>query len=345
MQIQGKSWKDKLRAKIVEVAFYSKSFNDFLQRCTECGIEYVYTPRNKVKLKFRLKDEGQQKFTRADTLEEEYTPERITEQIEQIQKSHAIMERLAEKKAPEKPVITPKTESKPTEPTKSKDLTEEEFFTLLGEPTTPETNPPESQAPEKKENIDGWTSIRGMSNSAQIITELESVGIHSVGEFTYFNMQASKDISDISEKLSVLKKQIGSIDTLIIKIKQCTELSATYKEYQGLSGLKQKRFKKKNTDAIDSYEQSDKYIKEHIKAYKIDGKMPTVAELKERSSTLKDEYNSNLKELQALEKKHAVTSRYSRTVRNFINQQTNKHASEQSRQRRLTQQKKKDTLE
>ena len=42
MQIEGKLWKDKLRAKIAEVAFYSKNFEDFLQRCTECGIEYVY---------------------------------------------------------------------------------------------------------------------------------------------------------------------------------------------------------------------------------------------------------------------------------------------------------------
>ncbi len=33
MQIQGKSWKDKLRAKIAEVAFYSKNFADFLHNC------------------------------------------------------------------------------------------------------------------------------------------------------------------------------------------------------------------------------------------------------------------------------------------------------------------------
>ena len=318
MQIQGKSWKDKLRAKIAEVAFYSKNFTDFLQRCTECGIEYVYKPNNKVKLKFRLKDEGQQKFTRADTLGADYTPERIAEQIEHIQKALAFTNRFAEKKIPEKPIAPPIMTT--TEPTKIK-------------------------APEKEKIIDGWASIRGMNNSAQIIAELESVGIHSVGEFTYFNMQASKNISDISAKLTALKKQIGSIDTLISKIKQRAVLLATYKEYQGLSGLNQKRFKKKNTDAIDSYEQADKYIKERIKAHKVDGKTPTVAELKERSSTLKGEYNSNLKELQALEKKHSVTSRYSRTVRNYITQQTNKRATEQSRQRRLSQQKRKDTLE
>lgn len=67
MQLQGKSWKDKLRAKIAEVAFYSKDFADFLRNCSASGIEYVYKPQNKVKLKFRLSGEGQQKFTRADT--------------------------------------------------------------------------------------------------------------------------------------------------------------------------------------------------------------------------------------------------------------------------------------
>ena len=58
MQKEGKLWKDKLRAKIAEVALYSKNFDDFLRNCTNSGIEYVYKPQNKVKLKFRLKDEG-----------------------------------------------------------------------------------------------------------------------------------------------------------------------------------------------------------------------------------------------------------------------------------------------
>lgn len=120
MQKQGKSWKDKLRARIAEVAFYSKNFDDFLDKCPESGIEVSYTPTKKVKLKFRLKDEGQQRFTRADTLGEDYTAERIAEQIEQMQKGRTAIERLAEKKnaekpvAPPTPVVTPKTEPKPT---------------------------------------------------------------------------------------------------------------------------------------------------------------------------------------------------------------------------------------
>lgn len=85
MQKEGKSWKDKLRVKIAEVMLYSRDFKDFLEKCSECGIEYVYKPSNKVKLKFRLSGDGQQKFTRADTLGADYTAERITEQIAEIQ--------------------------------------------------------------------------------------------------------------------------------------------------------------------------------------------------------------------------------------------------------------------
>ena len=72
-QKNGTSLKEKLRHMIKEIAEQSTDLTDFFKRCTECGIEYVYTPRNKVKLKFRLKEQGQQRFTRADTLGEDHT--------------------------------------------------------------------------------------------------------------------------------------------------------------------------------------------------------------------------------------------------------------------------------
>ena len=34
MQIEGKSWKEKLRAKVAEIAYNSKSLDDFFLRCT-----------------------------------------------------------------------------------------------------------------------------------------------------------------------------------------------------------------------------------------------------------------------------------------------------------------------
>ena len=137
MQKEGKSWKDKLRIRIAEVMLYSRDFKDFLEKCRECGIEYVYKPSNKVKLKFRLSGDGQQKFTRADTLGADFTPERITEQIAEIQEklsaANVTPDMLIE---PPKPVV-PKTEPKPTQtvtaPTKPKQSAEPNTITEKSE--------------------------------------------------------------------------------------------------------------------------------------------------------------------------------------------------------------------
>ena len=48
-------------------------------------IEVVYTPEKKVKLKFRM--EGQQRFVRADTLGEDYLPEKIIENIDLLKQA------------------------------------------------------------------------------------------------------------------------------------------------------------------------------------------------------------------------------------------------------------------
>ena len=138
MQKEGKSWKEKLRVRIAEVMLYSRDFKDFLEKCSECGIEYVYKPSNKVKLKFRLSGDGQQKFTRADTLGADFTPERIAEQIAEIQEKlsaeNVTPDMLIE---PPKPVAVPKPEPKPTQtvtaPTKPKQSAEPETITETSE--------------------------------------------------------------------------------------------------------------------------------------------------------------------------------------------------------------------
>lgn len=315
MQKEGKSWKDKLRAKIAEVAFYSRNFEDFLQRCTECGIEYVYKPQNKVKLKFRLKDEGQQRFTRADTLGEEFTPERTAEQIEQIQKARAIMDRLAEKKNPEKPIapsepiVTPKTEPTPTE-----------------------------------KKIDVWADIRGIRNADEMIADLESGSIKSLDELRSFFWNA-KHADDHTDELADLTTKIKAIDNLISQIQHCTKLSATYKEYQGLSGFKQSRYKKKHSAEIEDYEQTNAYIKKHIKAYYVDGKAPKLSDLQATSEKLKAEYNALVPEHNVFLKRQAAAAPYVRTVRTYLQSQHQQERNKQSRQRQIDQQKKKNVLE
>ena len=392
MQIQGKSWKDKLRAKIAEVAFYSKDFADFLQNCTASGIEYVYKPSNKVKLKFRLSGEGQQKFTRADTLGEDYTAERIAEQIEQIQKAKSVMERLAEKKNPEKavappkPTVTPKTEptvtaptkptATPTEPTKSKGLTDEEFLALLDEksaeiasapkPTTardePESNlrvmteeeyikilnEQDRQIQAEKEKaappVDPWASIRGMGKADEIIAALEAVGITSYSGLTGF-MFNSKHEDDYTDEVADLKAHINTVETIIAKMNHHDELVPTYREYKSLKGLKQSRYKKKHAAEIEDFEQTMAYLREHSTKYTSDGSIPSLQDIQKLLKRMKDRHDEILPEHKAFLAKKKVTNQYIRAVRSYRDQQFNKRAAELSRQRTQAKRRNKNTLE
>ena len=390
MQKEGKSWKDKLRVRIAEVMLYSRDFKDFLEKCSECGIEYVYKPSNKVKLKFRLSGDGQQKFTRADTLGADFTPERIAEQIAEIQEklsaANVTPDMLIE---PPKPVV-PKTEPKPTQtvtaPTKPKQSAEpntiteksetarrkaaaeqvEKFFAARrarrqaqldmlnassAKPTEPkpelptpipQPTPTESKAPEKKE--DPWKAIRGMGRANEIIADLEAGGVMSFSELSgfFFNTPHS---DDHTTELADLKKKFTAIDTLIAKMKHRDELEPVYKEYQGKSGWSQSRFKKKNAATIEDYEATVEYIKDHIKRYAVDGKQPTMLDLLEKSNRLKSKWNRLNVEHTTFLTKRETAKKYTRQVRQYINEQQMKREREKYRQKKLTQQRKKDTLE
>ncbi|MBR3667077.1 MAG: relaxase/mobilization nuclease domain-containing protein [Ruminococcus sp.] len=391
MQKEGKSWKDKLRVRIAEVMLYSRDFKDFLEKCSECGIEYVYKPSNKVKLKFRLSGDGQQKFTRADTLGADYTAERIAEQIAEIQEklsaANVTPDMLIELP---KPVAVPKPEPKPTQTvtvqTKPKQSAEpetiietsetakrkaaaeqvEKFFAArrarrqaqldmlnatAAKPTepkpepsapTPQPTPTESKAPEKK--IDEWATIRGMRDSDKIIAELEVVGIMSLSEFGGFmhNIHSPEDHTD---EVAELKAQYTAIDKLLAMMKQRSDNSATYKEYQERSAFTQKHFRKKNAAAIDAYEEADKYITEHIKAFYVDGKAPKRSELAALSKQLKDKRKAIMPEHKAYLLKHDTAFRYTRQVRQYLNEQYMKREREKSRQRTQAKRRNKNALE
>ncbi len=386
-QQEGKSWKEKLRNRIAEVMFYSRDFADFLRNCTASGIEYVYTPKNKYKLKFKLSGDGQQIFTRAETLGEDYTAERIAEQIAEIQEklstANVTPDMLIE---PPKPVV-PKTEPKPTQtvtaPTKPKQSAEPETITETSETAkrkaaaeqvekffaarrarrqaqldmlnatainpkpepsapTPQPTPTESKAPEKKE--DPWKAIRGMGRANEIIADLESGGVMSFSELSGFFFNTPHSDGHTTE-LADLKKKFTAIDTLIAKMKHRDELEPVYKEYQGKSGWSQSRFKKKNSATIEDYEQTVKYIREHIKKYAVDGKPPTMLDLLEKSNKLKSKWNRLNVEHTAFLTKRETAKKHTRQVRNYINEEHNRREHEKYRQKKLTQQRKKDTLE
>lgn len=78
---QGGSWKKRLRRSIDDAIMASGSMDDFFAECQKRNIEYSYRPDRRISLKFRLREEGQEKWTRARTLGWYYEPEQIEKRI------------------------------------------------------------------------------------------------------------------------------------------------------------------------------------------------------------------------------------------------------------------------
>lgn len=381
MKKEGKSWKEKLRVRIAEVMLYSRDFADFLRNCTAAGIEYVYNPKNKYKLKFKLSGDGQQRFTRAETLGEGFTVDRITEQIAEIQ------EKLSAENVthymliePPKPTQTVTVQTKPKQSAEPETITEtsetakrkaaaeqvEKFFAarrarrqaqldmlnatatksteLKPEPsaTTPQPTPTESKAPEKEEDV--WAEIRGMRDCDKMIADLEAGGITSLDDLKGFFWNF-KHPDDHTDELAELNAKINPIEKLINMMIQHSQNYATYKEYQERSAFTQKSFRKKNAAAIDAFEEADKYIAEHIKPYYIKGKPPKLSDLQAMSAKLKKKYNALVPEHNAFLRRKTAASQYSRQVRKYLDNQRQQERNRQYQERKRSQQKKKDYLE
>lgn len=183
-----------------------------------------------------------------------------------------------------------------------------------------------------------------MRDSDRIIDDLETGGITSLDDLKgfFWNIQHPDDHTD---ELANLKKKYTAIDNLLAMMKQRSQHSATYKEYQERSAFTQKGFRKKNAAAIDSYEQADKYIKEHIKDYYIDGKAPKRSELEQRLIELKSQYNALVPEHNAFLRRQAAASQYTRQVRTYLQNKEQQERNRQYQEKKRSQQRKKNTLE
>lgn len=200
MQIEGKSWKEKLRHKLAKAIMKSFSFEDFLRRCKKKGIEVVYEPTHKYKIKYSL--EGQQKFVRGETLGEFYTADAIAQQIDMIytalsQREIAVTTPKTEPIAEPKPTITavPESRSAPsvttpteTEPTDRVVITAEEFLsgTSPQDEPTAITEPIEKPSEKEEIEVDPWAGLRDIGNSDMMIAELEEIGFTSYDDLSYF---------------------------------------------------------------------------------------------------------------------------------------------------------------
>ena len=178
--------------------------------------------------------------------------------------------------------------------------------------------------------------INVMDNEGNVTAvKVVSNGMVELSDFTDFT----------ADELAELDKKIRGIDKLINMMKQHSQNYDIYKEYQERSAFTQKHFRKKNAAAIDAFEEADKYIAEHIKAYYIKGKPPKLCDLQAKSTKLKEKYNALVPEHNVFLRRKAAASQYSRQVRKYLDDQRQQERNRQYQEKKRTQQRRKDTLE
>lgn len=171
-----------------------------------------------------------------------------------------------------------------------------------------------------------------MRNSAAMIAELEQGGVMSYSELSSFFFRYKRK-DDHTDELEKLKNIIDPIEELFKKMKYHDTLVPVYREYKSKTGWSQSRFRKKNAEQIEAYEKTSAYIKEHIKSYYVDGKPPTIGDLMDMSNKLKTQYDSLLPEHNAFLTKKAVAGKYTKVVKNYVNEKEMKRRREISNQK------------
>ena len=99
------------------------------------------------------------------------------------------------------------------------------------------------------------------------------------------------------------------------------------------------------TSPPNAFEEADKYIAEHIKPYYIKGKMPKQSDLQAGSTKLKEKYNALVPEHNAFVTKRDTAHKYTRQVRNYLQNKEQQERNRRYQEKKRTQQRKKDTLE
>ena len=95
-----------------------------------------------------------------------------------------------------------------------------------------------------------------------------------------------------------------------------------------------------NAAAIGAFEEADKYIAEHIKPYYIKGKMPKQNDLQAKSTKLKEKYNALLPEHNAFVTKRDTAHKYTRQVRNYLQNKEQQERNRQYQEKKRSQQRK-----
>ena len=269
---KGTSWKKKLKLAIDDAIMESSSLGEFFENCRKRKIDFVYRPDHHISLKFRLADDGQQRWTRARTLGWYYEPEQIKKRIA----NYAAFVRGDVTFKPRTRLI---------------DTAQPQFADAPG--------------------LAHWTMLRNMQEASRMINFLTARGLTSptelderaVHEFDR-RMKLVADLNEIQKKSDRIADDIALIKnyrrlrpvyessfTAVLRKKYMTEHADELRQYALVESQMQARFPDHSVPKIEQLEAERKRL---------------IAQRKE----LNDAYKSCKKELAELEKARATIAAY-----------------------------------
>ena len=184
---RGTSWKSRLRFDIDRMIKQSKNWEEFLQKMAELGYEIKYGKH------IAFKHKNKERFTRAKTIGEDYSEERLKERIaerEQI-KTPAVKKRIGN-------VIDMNANAKV----------------------------------KKSKGYEYWATKHNLNTMAESVIFIREHGIKSVKQLDEFIRKSADERQHLQDKIKAIDKEMQALSATMEQVRIVKKYRAYYKEYK-----------------------------------------------------------------------------------------------------------------
>ena len=184
---RGTSWKSRLQFDIDRMIKQSKDWDEFLKKMTKLGYEIKYGKH----IAFKPKDKP--RFTRAKTIGEDYTEERLKE-------------RIAEREFIKTPTVKKR----------------------IGNVIDMNTN---VKVKESK-GYEYWATKHNLNTMAESVIFIREHGIKSVQQLDEFIKKSADERQNLQDKIKAIDKEMEQLSTTMEQVHTVKKYRAYYKEYK-----------------------------------------------------------------------------------------------------------------
>ena len=183
----GTSWKSRLQFDIDRIIKQSKDWDEFLKKMADLGYEIKYGKHIAFKSKYKAR------FTRAKTIGEDYTEERLEERIAEREfiKTPAVKKRIGN-------VIDTNTNVKVKE----------------------------------SKGYEYWATKHNLNTMAESVIFLREQGIKSVKQLDEYIQKAADERQNLQDKIKVIDKEMQELSAIMEQVHTVKKYRQYYKEYK-----------------------------------------------------------------------------------------------------------------